>query len=190
MYFQQISILLLAGISTIAATPTPTVQKRWPCQVAIPEYARVEEARPVESYLPGFLIAQDSHHTNRKDAFVQFDIPAGSYGCQLEASFPASYPITSSGNTQVYVYSTDKALTYGKPNQLDASWAYCPAPVSHVGTISFKSETWGVTRSVINSFQCKEKMTYRFKMSTDSEAAGSVQFEQNSGAGLRMVYNC
>lgn len=190
MYPLTTSIFILGAIQAIIASPTPTLQNRWPCQVATPAYARVEEAHPVESYLPGFIIAQDAGHTNRKDAFVEFTIPSGSYGCQLEASFPVNYPITSTGNSQVNVYSTDKALSYGKPGQIDASWNYCPNPVAQVGTIVFKSESWGATRSVINSFQCQEKMTYRLKMSTDSAAAGSVQFDQNAGAGLRMVYNC
>jgi hypothetical protein len=192
-----ILVLTIALPLLTAATPTPVtppldhaLEKRWPCQTATPAFARVEESHPVESYLPNFIIGQDAHHTNRRDAFVEFAIPANAYGCQLEAYFPANYPIASSGAAQVYVYSTDKALSYSGLNKIDASWDYCPRPVAHVGTIVFGSANWGATRSVLNSFQCKAKMTYRLKMSTDSESGGQVQFVQKEGAGLRMVYNC
>lgn len=192
----QLLLPILLSLPLLAfSAPTATEQDAAPlekraCQTATPVIARVEEARPVESYLPGFIVSQDAGRTNRKDAFAEFTIPDGSYGCQLEAYFPASYPIQSAGKAQVYVYSTDKPLTYSGLGRVDVSWAYSPAPVSHVGTVVFRSSPSGPTRVVINSFQCKPKMTYRFKMSVDDAAASSVSFDQNAGAGLRMLYNC
>lgn len=189
-------LALLAFPFLVACAPTSTyqeghaLQKRWPCQTATPLIARVEEARPVESYLPGFVIAQDANNRNRKDSFAEFKIPAGSYGCQLEAYFPANYPITSTGNAQVYVYDTTGPLSISGIGKPDASWAYCPAAKTHVGTITFRSSPGEATRTVINSFQCKNKLTYRLKISPDSKVAGSVTFNQNANAGLRMVYNC
>jgi len=185
-----LSLPLLTLAAPTATSPDDASLAKRACQTATPLIARVEEARPVESYLPGFLISQGAGHTNRKDAFAEFSIPDGSYGCQLEAYFPANYPIQTTGRGQVYVYSTDAPLSISGLGKPDASWAYSPKPVSQVGTVTFRSEAGGPTRVVINSFQCRPKMTYRFKMSVDDNAASSVQFEQGAGAGLRMVYNC
>lgn len=189
--FAVLAFPLLALCAPTSTNPQENaLEKRWPCRTATPLIARVEEARPVESYLPGFVVAQDANNRNRKDSFAEFSIPAGSYGCQLEAYFPANYPITSSGNAQVYVYDTTGPLSISGLGKPDASWGYSPAPKNHVGTITFRSSPGEATRTVVNTFQCKDKLTYRFRLSSDSKVAGSVTFNQNASAGLRVVYNC
>ncbi|KAI9706433.1 MAG: hypothetical protein M1836_003439 [Candelina mexicana] len=198
MHLLLISSTLLVGAVLTSAIPTPTedLVPRACSTNSSPAIARVEEARPVESYLPGFIVAQDAGRANKKDAFAEFSVPDGAYGCQLEAVFPIGYSIQSSGNPQVYVYSTDGPLSYS-PRGIDVSWAYSPKPVSQVGTVVFssvydpsKQSKYDPAKVVINSFVCKPKLTFRFSIASDQTAASSVSFEQTTQAGLRLTYNC
>ncbi|MCJ1253043.1 hypothetical protein MMC24_000850 [Lignoscripta atroalba] len=189
------AFLLISGLLAVRsslAAPTANAESPYSptsCTTVSPAIARVSEAQPVESYLPGFIISQDSNASNKQDVFAEFTIPAGSWGCQLEAYFPAAYPVQSSGQTQVYVYSVDGPLSRS-PRGIDVSWAYSPAPVSHVGTVRFESDAGSATRRVINSFACQATMTYRLSIGRDYRDAGAVAFEQSESAGLRMRYNC
>lgn len=192
MYFETIITLALTLLpATILAAPNspPPAKRATSCTTIYPEYARVSQAQPVASYLPGFIISQDAGATNKNDMFIEFSVPAGSYGCQVETYFPAGYPITASGRQDVYIYSTDRPVTRS-PRGIDVSWAYCPAPVSQVGTTKFESNPTTPTKKVINSFACQPKMTYRLSIGRDYMNAGSVSFAQGSGGGLRMTYNC
>lgn len=172
--------------STILAAPGAILSTRT-CSTAYPEIARVSQAQPAASYLPGFTISQSAGATNKQDMFIEFAIPAGSYGCQLEAQFPSDYPIQASGQTQVYVYSTNENLSRS-PKGIDVSWAYSPAPVSQVATVKFEQNP--TTKKVLNSFVCQPKLTYRLSIARDQTGAGSVSFVQSAAAGLRMTYNC
>lgn len=180
--------LLISGIfaSTILAAPGAILSTRT-CSTVYPEVARVSEARPNTSYLPGFTISQDAGQTNRQDVFIEFAVPPGSYGCQLEVLFPPNYPIQASGQTQVYVYSTDKNLSRS-PQGIDVSWNNSPAAVSQIGTVIFEQNP--TTKKVINSVVCKPKLTFRLSISRDQTAAGFVSFLQSAAAGLRLTYNC
>lgn len=191
MYFESIVLALTLLPATLLAAPTssPPTERATSCTTIYPEYARVSQAQPVESYLPGFLISQDVGATNKNDMFVEFAVPAGSYGCQLETYFPPGFPITASGRQDVYIYSTDRSVTRS-PRGIDVSWAYSPAPVSQIGTTKFESNPTTETKKVINSFTCQPTMTYRLSVGRDFTDAGSVSFAQGPGAGLRMTYNC
>ncbi|KAI9723264.1 MAG: hypothetical protein M1812_001146 [Candelaria pacifica] len=192
MYSLLISSFIFVGAVLSSAIPTSTedLVPRACTTNSSPAIARVEEARPVESYLPGFIVAQDAGGVNRKDAFAEFTVPDGAYGCQLEAVFPIGYTIQSLGNPQVYVYSTDGPLSY-TPRGIDVSWAYSPKPVSQVGTVvfssvydPFKQSKYDPVKVVINSVVCKPKLTFRFRIASDQTAASSVSFEQTTKAGL------
>jgi hypothetical protein len=190
--YSQIMLFALALLPTtiLAAPNSPAPAERaTSCTTVYPDYARVSQAQPVQSYLPGFRISQDTSATNKNDMFIEFAIPAGSYGCQLETYFPAGYPITASGRQDVYVYSTDRPLSRS-PRGIDVSWAYSPAPVSQIGTTKFESNPTTATKKVINSGVCQPKITYRLSIGRDFTDAGSVSFVQGGGAGLRMTYNC
>lgn len=191
MYRQVVLLALSLLPAAIVAAPSspPLTERQTSCTTIYPEYARVSEARPVESYLPGFTISQDAGQTNRNDMFIEFNVPPGSYGCQLETYFPAGYPISASGRQDVYIYSTDRPLTRS-PRGIDVSWAYSPAPVSQVGTTRFESNPTTATSKVINSFACQPTMTYRLSIGRDFTDAGSVSFNQGPEAGLRMRFNC
>lgn len=188
--FMKYSLFLLGALaSSVLAAPAADPLEPRACQTATPVAARVYQAQPVESYLPGFVISQNPGATNKNDMFVEFTIPAGSYGCSLETYFPAGYTIQSQGQTQVYVYSTDKNLSF-TPRGSDVSWNNSPAPKSHVGTVTFQSDPTKPVTKEISSFACQPKMTYRLSITKDSSEPGSVTFNQSGAAGLRMKYNC
>ena len=172
--------------STILAAPGAILSTRT-CSTAYPEVARVSEAQPEASFLTGFTISQDAGATNKQDVFIEFQVPAGSYGCQLEVQFPNNYPIQASGQTQVYVYSTKENLPRSSQG-IDVSWDNAPAPVSQVATVKFEQNP--TTKKVLNSFVCQTKLTFRLSITRDQTAAGLVSFVQSAAAGLRLTYNC
>jgi hypothetical protein len=148
-----------ALIASAAPTSNTSVLPR-SCSAAYPEAI---------GFPINYVISQDAGATNKRDDTVTFSIPAGSNSCSLEVNFPAAYPITSSGNSQVYVYAVDG-----------------PSAGSQVGTVTFKSDPNAATKVYINSFVCETTMTYR--MSIGGTAAGSVAFADTAEAGLTMTY--
>ncbi|KAI1211667.1 uncharacterized protein F4807DRAFT_397892 [Annulohypoxylon truncatum] len=99
---------------------------------------------------------------SRSDA-VSFEIPAGSVGpCALVATFPAGYPITSTGSDLVNVTALDG-----------------PAAGSLVGALRFRAGT----TTVINSFACADVMSYELAI---AQGEGEVAFSEVQGAGLFM----
>lgn len=191
MYFQTSLLalgLLPAVILAAPNTPSPT-KRAAACSTIYPEFARVVQAQPVESYLPGFIISQDAGASNKNDMYIEFTVPAGTGACQLETFFPANAAISASGRQDVYIFSTAGPVTRS-PRGIDISWAYSPAVVSQIGTTRFESNPTAETRKVINSFACQSTMTYRLSIGRDFTDAGSVSFNQYAGNGLRMTYNC
>ncbi|KAK5654870.1 hypothetical protein OQA88_6906 [Cercophora sp. LCS_1] len=103
---------------------------------------------------------------------LSWDVPAGAGGpCTLIATFPAGYPIASSGNAQV--------------NVIDVNG---PAPGSIVGTVTFASDPSAPKTTYINSFACRANMQYKLVLAT--EGAGSVSFAEGNGAGIALTYGC
>ena len=190
----QFTITALAALLPAAILALPTSQpinERATCTTVYPSYAKVSQQSPVESYLPRFGISQEAGATDKIDMLIEFAVPAGAYGCQVETYFPAGYEINDWGRKDVYMYSVDKHLSYNPTTKLsDASWNYSPKAVSQVGTTKFESSKTAATRKVINSFACKEVMTYRLSIGGDFKETGGVTFEQNEAAGFRLKYNC
>ncbi|KAK4451895.1 hypothetical protein QBC34DRAFT_45997 [Podospora aff. communis PSN243] len=103
---------------------------------------------------------------------LSFNIPPTSSGpCTLIATFPANFPIASSGNPQV--------------NVIDVNG---PAAGAIVGTVTFSSETWGPKKTFINSFACRPNMQFKLMLATEDE--GSVYFAEGNGAGVAVTAGC
>lgn len=123
----------------------------------------------------------------RRDVVVQFDhIPAGSYGCQLEAYFPAGGTVEQSGASRVDVFTVDRHATPGD------TWNTAPKPVSLFGTVTFEAKGDEVVKRVLNSGVCDDTLTYRFTIASETEA-GTVYFREGAGVGgqgLRLTHNC
>ena len=195
MHFLKSTTLLLAATlaTLVSAVPTPASNEpvRRACTTVTPTIARVSEAQPVESYLPGFKISQGAGGTQRNDMFVEFSIPAGSWGCSLSYSFPAGYDVDVTGSPApwVDVYAVQGPLSRS-PHGVDISWGYCPEPLYLVGSTRFESSPTQTTTRVINSFGCADTMTYRLRIGKFYNNAASVEFAQTAAAGLRMTYGC
>ena len=123
----------------------------------------------------------------RRDVVVQFDnIPAGSYGCQLEAYFPAGASVDQYGASQINVFTVDKHATAGD------SWNTAPKPVSLFGTVRFEASGSEAVKRVINSAVCNDTLTYRFTIASETQF-GEVYFKEvadGNGQGLRLTHNC
>lgn len=158
MYTSTVILTLLSSALLTIAAPSPTLSVLAPraCQTAYPQSI---------GFPINYSISQSAGGTDKQDNFVSFSIPDGSYGCSLRADFPPDYPITKSGNSQVYVFDT--------------------ATNSHVGTVEFVSPM----ATTINSFACKPSLSYRLSIGSATEA-GSVAFAGTQDAGLTMTYNC
>ena len=156
MQYLTLTTLLLStlGLTTAAPASTSHLTAR-SCQIQYPSSL---------GFPINYSISQSSGATNKQDATVSFLIPPNSYGCTLRADFPANYPITSTGNSQVYVFDSNN---------------------SQVGTITFASPQ----SQVINSFTCQPEMQYRLSIGS-LDQAGSVAFAETQGAGLTMTYDC
>jgi hypothetical protein len=163
-YLTTVVALLSSSLLVSAAPTTAAPLDRRACSVAYPSAI---------GFPINFDIHQDAGGANKVTNALTFNnIPAGSYGCQLEANFPAGYPITSSGNSQVNIYSTS-----GDNNG------------KLFGTVTFASSPIAPTKFVINSAKCEPLMTYRMEIASQDQA-GRVAFADTQAAGLTMTYNC
>lgn len=156
MQYLTLATTILSSLALTSALPAATSHlTAKSCSVSYPESI---------GFPINYSISQSAGATNKQDDAISFAVPAGSWGCTLRADFPAGYPITSSGNSQVYFFDSND---------------------SQVGTITFASPQ----SQVINSFTCAPQMSYRMSIGS-LEEAGSVAFADIQGAGLTMTYNC
>jgi hypothetical protein len=157
------AIMSSALLASAAPTPADPLNAR-ACSVAYPQSI---------GFPINYSISQDANGANKHDNALSFtNIPAGSYGCSLEVNFPAGYPISSSGNSQVYVYA-------GTGQDRGAQ----------VGTVTFASSPVAATKFVVNNFACAPTMSYTLSIASETDA-GSVAFADTKDAGFTMTYNC
>lgn len=117
------------------------------------------------------------------DSIAQFQIPAGSYGCQLQLKWPAGAEPLDFGNPLIDVFAVDP------PPTRDFGWTDAPQPKSLFGTVDLKSEPDRASVQVINSAVCQPTMAYRLTVSDKTKEA-AVIIGKGSEMGLQMVYNC
>jgi len=189
------STFLAAGASLLslaAAAPTGTepLAPRWPCVTEYPTYIGIVDSLNPNAAAVNNLDNQGSgslgpiakSSSSVQSELLQFtNIPGGSYGCQLEVSFPASYSITSIGNAQVSVYTVSPA--FAVPGATYSNTA--GESKTLFGTATFNAGG----KAVINSQTCSPTLQYRVEISQDS-AGGSVSFVQSHSAGFRLTHNC
>lgn len=190
MHVFSITSVFLATALLSSATPTGTsnlVPRA--CTTLFPTFIdHISEQNPTTSTTDtNFEVALDSvagtlYH---RDVLVRFDnIPAGSYGCQLDAFFPAGATVTNTGATQVNVFTLDQLAI------ATDTYATAPNDVSLFGTITFSASTTDVQKAVINSGVCAPSLSYRFSMASTT-AIGDVMFQEILNTqGLRITYNC
>lgn len=195
MHALPITSVILAAAFLSSAIPTGTANLTpRACVTQYPSLIdHIYEISPdyANSQTDFFEIAYDTvsgdSRLYRRDVVVQFDdIPAGSYGCQLEAYFPAGGHVDRYGASQVNVFTVDKHAAPGD------TWDTAPRPRSLVGTITFEADPSGPAKRVVNSAVCNSTLTYRFTIASTT-AVGEVYFQQApgvNGQGLRLTHNC
>jgi hypothetical protein len=162
-YITLATALLSSALLTSAAPTTSSTLERRACQVAYPRSI---------GFPINYDVHQDANRANSRYNALSFtNVPAGSYGCQLEVNFPAGYPITSSGASAINVF----VLNDGKE--------------SLFGTVTLQSSPIAPTKFVVNSAECKTTMNYKLQIASETEA-GRVAFADTKDAGFTMTYNC
>ncbi|KAF2787148.1 hypothetical protein K505DRAFT_329865 [Melanomma pulvis-pyrius CBS 109.77] len=163
-YLTLAAALLSTSLLATAAPTSSAPLERRACSVAYPQSI---------GFPINYDIHQDAGPTNVVTNALTFsNIPAGSYGCQLEVNFPAAYPITKSGNSLLNVYA-ESGSNKG----------------SLFGTVQLASSPVAPTKFVINSATCDTLMSYKLAIASDSQA-GRVAFADTKDAGFTMTYNC
>ena len=201
------SLLSLAGLSAAAPTPVDLAPR---CGTTLfPTFLQqLSEADPTTvepntlSTDGDFLVSQDvdasGNIIDRVYQLVAFEnIPAGSYGCQLAVTFPAGYPITSTGTPTLNVTTVfnDESSSITFPNSY--SWSSFFPPTSPpfgqglFGTVSLSAGQ----STVINSEGCPVgggSLAFVFSIASWETQPASVEFNENvnqlNGAGLAGVY--
>ncbi|KIN02834.1 hypothetical protein OIDMADRAFT_118740 [Oidiodendron maius Zn] len=219
MFASTTTFALLSLLGLSAAAPTPVELAPRCGSLSYPVLLQqFSEAHPTTVYPNTHPINGDFHVSremdpvtgkvsNRISQMVMFkDIPAGSYGCQLNVAFPANYPITTTGNPVLNVYTfysgTDPAyIPY--PNNWSWDTFYPrsetnPAPFGEgvFGTINFAP---GQT-TVINSEACPYgggDVAFVFEIADWVWGSASIEFEEYSSAildegkaGVYLTYDC
>jgi len=129
-----------------------------------------------------FIVQHNATNDVRGDCLVQFSIPAGSYGCQLELFFSAGFQNlpNSDSDGQIDFWTIDRVI-----NSED-DWSEAPGGATLFG-IAFLHE--GASRVVINSCKCKSILSFRVSM-TSNAGVGNVSFVQILKGGLKMTHSC
>jgi len=171
------------------------------CTVEVPTYIGwIDSASPDFNSNPladNILTLATKEPGRTVDTLVEFTIPQGSWGCQLELFFQQDYNslFDYGGPTTVDVWNVNGPIPLG-PNNYSVTWNLAPQTTNLFGTsgqielpprYGYRQDV----KKVINSASCQNKMTYRVKV-PDNVARGGVQFYQRPSpfGGWRIVHNC
>ncbi|KAI9675658.1 MAG: hypothetical protein M1817_001025 [Caeruleum heppii] len=191
-------ILSASLLSFTTATPTPAELAPRSCVTQYPNLIQhIYEVSPDSGFqqdnffeIAYDVVSGDNSRLWRRDVVVQWDnIPAGSYGCQIEAFFPPRNQggnVNQYGNSLVDVYAVDEKAT------ISDTWNTAPKRAYLFGTIRFETKENEPVKRVINSQVCNSTLTYRFTISSNTDV-GEVYFQQGPGfnnQGLRLTHNC
>ncbi len=165
------------------------------CTIELPaSYQQISEDAPSTSFTQSHLfnVSQAQGGTSNVDTLVRFaNIPSGSFGCELSVSFTFDFPISSSGNTLLNVYSLPSDIS-----KTDTYATYFPngGRGTPKGSFLFASIKITGQKAVLNSQSCKPTLNYLFQIASDT-AAGAVSFvdagNNLSGIGGFFVsHNC
>lgn len=193
MHYSTALSILASGLFLI--TPTfalPTEVELVP-RAGVTEYpsylTTIQESSPNTAYgnTQYTIVAQNSGGVSRVDTLLKFtNIPANSYGCQLEFYVPAGYTIKSTGNTQINIFVTTRDV------QSTDTWNNAPGKSYLFGTITLS--TVNAPRTfVVNSLVCKATLNFRISIAS-ATAAGQVEANQQNPptslvAGWRIIHN-
>ncbi|KAF2838182.1 hypothetical protein M501DRAFT_862803 [Patellaria atrata CBS 101060] len=132
---------------------------------------------------------QSAGGTGREAMEFQFtNIPANSYGCQLELNFPAGTSITNQGSSQIDTYVLDRDISVAD------TWNRAPGKSYLFGTTNVYSDPGMPTTVVVNSVQCKPTLNFRVEIASQTQAGVMAFAQQNPPStqpvGFRLTHNC
>jgi hypothetical protein len=127
----------------------------------------------------------------RRDLIASFtNVPAGSWGCQLEYNFVpnAAANVFGTGNPQVI-------NVFALPSALPASptWDNIqPITGSLVGTWQFPTgaDLQKPKKIFINTFNCASTMNFRFAVANGDAVKGGINDVDTVSSGLTIAHNC
>lgn len=136
-----------------------------------------------------FRTLQNQGGNGAEDMEVQFtQIPANSWGCQLEIYIPANTPITNSGSSRVNIWAIDRDISVAD------TWANAPKKTYLFGTTDIKSFPDRENRIIVNSIQCKPTLNFRVDIASETEYGVVSYGQQNPPStqpvGFRLTHNC
>ena len=112
------------------------------------------------------------------DCLVQFSVPDGSSGCQLEFDFPFGFTGSSAGPLDFW--TADGNIVPG------SCWNDAPSLGNLIGTVTLQHN---VSKLVVNSCICQTVMNFRVCMASGA-GSGNVSFTQLHSEGLFMRHDC
>jgi hypothetical protein len=185
----------LAAVTSAMPTGTTPLEPRWPCVTEYPTYmGLISSSSPnegannqLDSTGAGQFSVSLDLGTSQSDCLIAFNIPANSNQCALQVQFPASYPLTASGNYEVNVYTVNSAFPVP-----GATWAGTQGDEGALfGSVTFSPQSYGATTAYVNSGTCPQAGTVQFRVEiVNWSAGGSVNFLQSDSAGFIMTHIC
>lgn len=194
--YSSIGLSVFAS-SLLLITPTialPTAAELVPraCVTEYPSFlTTVQKASPNTAFgnTQYTIVAQDANRVNEIDTEIKFtNIPAGSYGCQLEFFAPAGYTVKSTGNTQLNIFVPTRDV------QSTDTFNNAPPKKYLFGTSTLSSQANASTKIVVNSLVCNSTLSFIVQIAS-ATAAGRVEANQQNPptspvAGWRITHNC
>lgn len=190
--FTSLAVLSLLGLA--AAVPTPVeLAPRCGTTLYPSSVQKLDESTPSTVYPSSnqFRVAGGGSSSRQYEAVVFNNIPAGSYGCQLNVKFPPGYYINNYNTPTLNVTTLFKDKPLPPTNTLSWSTLYPPnAPSLGQGLFGTVTLTPGQT-TAINSESCAGNLAYVFAIASWVEKSSSVEYtQQDPNAGVYLTYNC
>ncbi|MCJ1255125.1 hypothetical protein MMC24_002941 [Lignoscripta atroalba] len=193
-YPTALSILACSASLLTLTSALPTAADLVPraCATEYPSFiTTIQEASPDTAYgnTQYTIAAQNANGDHEVDTLIAFtNIPANSYGCQLEFYAPAGYNIPSTGSTLLNVWATTRDVT---PTD---SWNNAPGKSYLFGSVTLSSQTTSSTKLVVNNLVCAPNLSFRVEIASET-AFGQVEAAQKNppadpAAGWRITHNC
>ncbi|KAF2464408.1 uncharacterized protein BDR25DRAFT_307232 [Lindgomyces ingoldianus] len=202
--------MVFAPLFLLSLLATASPLDRRSCAIEVPSYIGWADSDMVDyNFFPkaGNTDILASKYTGPqwtqwRDTLLEFNIPQGSWGCQLEMYFEKGFGLVFRdhpyGPVKTDVWNVDGNVPRN-PFNYTLTWNTAPSTTSLFGTTGDielpPQPTPGYSqdvKKVINSAPCKEKMTYRLRVPAEVTNGGVRMYQTNGHpfGGWRIVHNC
>ncbi|KAF2118606.1 hypothetical protein BDV96DRAFT_643845 [Lophiotrema nucula] len=186
------SLLLLLAAPSLTLTIPPLFSRT--CPTKYPTYqGNINKGLPEQaSYNTDFFVNWKETNGTVLETLIQFRVPAGSWGCQLELFFPKGHPNLwgmNDGDWRLYVYRVNDEIKPG------AAWNNAPKSAYQFGNsngpLPINRVVESDIRRIINSEECQPTMGFRVAIAPEA-VRGGVQFLKDAtwrNVRFRMTHN-